>query len=268
MGSKVNIEEKHTSKTKMQKPQGLPPVFWFIRHGERYDEMPGNDWHDICQGRWFDPPLTERGGKQACQVGQYLLNQDIKFSAIYVSPLLRTMQTAAPIGKALKLPLTPVIGISQCAAAVEYLGVHKVEFLTIDELSQHCPNIEIKKFDTTNERFHQACRRLSVRHMNTQQQQHVIVVTHREGIKDIMQLAGIKRPKRIPYCGLSKFQFINNDIEEVWSPWEENLLRPGTATTTTTTSSSDLSSKIPISTLTSGNQVTTSVMTSESMSSV
>jgi len=71
------------------------------------------------------------------------------------------------------------------------------------------------------ESFITSCTRLATQHMNTQQQEHIIIVTHREGIKSMMQLAGLKRAS-IPYCGLCKFQYINDDVEEVWVPYTEN----------------------------------------------
>jgi len=206
-----------------KKENPLPPVFWLIRHGQRYDEVPGNDWDSICQSRWFDPPLTVTGGKQAHKVGQFLVAQDIKFSAIYVSPLLRTMQTAEPIGRALNLPLQPVFGISHCAAAVEAIGLKKVPFLTPKDFSKHCPTAKIEKFDTTYENFTDSCSRLAQKHMSSTQE-HVIIVTHREGIRDMTLMASGKRLIGIPYCAIAKFQYIEDDEGAVWAPWVDSIL--------------------------------------------
>ena len=68
-------------------------MLYFVRHG-------ATDWNDFvdesgkkapkCQGR-ADIPLNENGIKQAHQIGQQLKN--IKFDAIFCSPLKRAKQT-------------------------------------------------------------------------------------------------------------------------------------------------------------------------------
>ena len=61
---------------------------YIIRHGQT--EL--NNAH-VLQGR-SDYPLNENGIAQACEVGQWLMNQGIEFSYVYSSPLKRAIRTA------------------------------------------------------------------------------------------------------------------------------------------------------------------------------
>lgn len=57
---------------------------YFIRHGEGY--------HNLDNYSLFYPRLTEKGLSQCAELKTKL--QDIKFDKIYVSPLIRTIETA------------------------------------------------------------------------------------------------------------------------------------------------------------------------------
>jgi len=72
---------------------------FILRHGDR-----------LCEGH--DPPLTERGEQQAQQAAEYLAGilKDTQecpseVVAIFCSPFLRALQTAAPVARALGLPV-------------------------------------------------------------------------------------------------------------------------------------------------------------------
>lgn len=86
---------------------------YLIRHGESFN----NALEDVTQ-RVCDPPLTEKGQAQAQRVGKHLKEASAdpeqmtpagafqnrsgyRITRIFCSAMLRTMQTAAPIGKAL-----------------------------------------------------------------------------------------------------------------------------------------------------------------------
>ncbi len=70
-----------------------------IRHGETTYAADGAFSGDI------DPPLTSRGLEQAEAVGR--LGATLQLQAVYVSPKLRTRQTAEPLLK--RLGLSPVV---------------------------------------------------------------------------------------------------------------------------------------------------------------
>jgi probable phosphoglycerate mutase len=84
------------------RPPGATEVF-LVRHGESAAVVPGVaiaqvDGHD-------DPALAADGLEQAERVAERLADQQI--DAIYVTPLQRTQQTAAPL--AARLGLAPVV---------------------------------------------------------------------------------------------------------------------------------------------------------------
>ncbi len=87
---------------RFRRPPGATEVF-LVRHGESAAVVPGVpipsvDGHD-------DPALAPDGLWQAERVGHRLADQRV--DAIYVTPLRRTQQTAAPL--AAKLGLTPIV---------------------------------------------------------------------------------------------------------------------------------------------------------------
>lgn len=83
---------------------------FIVRHGQSLN----NALEDI-KDRVEDPPLTEAGEKQADRVAEYLAEGRHLLVTersggrrlldhIYCSPMLRTLQTAQPIGRALNMP--------------------------------------------------------------------------------------------------------------------------------------------------------------------
>lgn len=77
---------------KFAPPPGATQVV-LVRHGESAPHRPGQLF-DLVDGHG-DPPLSELGQWQADRVGERLKDEEI--SAIYVSTLTRTHQTAAPL---------------------------------------------------------------------------------------------------------------------------------------------------------------------------
>src|SRR5690606_32785120 len=83
-------------------PPGSTQVV-LVRHGESAPHVPGRPF--ALRDGHGDPPLSELGRWQAEQVGERLKDEAI--TAIYVSTLVRTHQTAAPL--AAHLGLEPVV---------------------------------------------------------------------------------------------------------------------------------------------------------------
>lgn len=92
---------------------------YFIRHGQSQNNASW-DASNSDRGRVSDPALTEVGQKQARCVAEFLTKGDPDFqyagrdaqngrgfpiTHLYCSMMLRAVQTATPIAKALKLPL-------------------------------------------------------------------------------------------------------------------------------------------------------------------
>jgi probable phosphomutase (TIGR03848 family) len=80
------------------------PIFLLIRHGE-------TDYNKKMHiaGRLPNVHLTKKGRQQAQSLADKLANAPIK--AIYSSPLERTLETAEPLAKALKMEVIPMPGL-------------------------------------------------------------------------------------------------------------------------------------------------------------
>src|SRR5260370_8385252 len=75
--------------------------FFIVRHA---DAIPGED-EIIPSGIYDNLPLSSIGRKQAQALAERLA--DMSFDAVYSSPLLRCLETAAPLAK--QLGMTPTV---------------------------------------------------------------------------------------------------------------------------------------------------------------
>ncbi|MCB0036292.1 MAG: histidine phosphatase family protein [Anaerolineales bacterium] len=104
---------------------------YVVRHGMRLDHEE-KSWGKTA-ARPFDPPLSANGLEQARQTGIYLKQMDI--TAVYASPLLRTIQTATEIVKTLDLPIHVEDGLVEWLNPKWYdfsAGMLDLEGLTAD----------------------------------------------------------------------------------------------------------------------------------------
>ncbi|MEG1413109.1 MAG: alpha-ribazole phosphatase [Acidaminococcaceae bacterium] len=83
-----------------------------------------------------DNPLNQEGLEQAAQLGEYL--QNLPLSAIYASDLTRAVQTATPLAKVHKLPITTV-------PALREINFGQWEGKTYEEIKALWPQ-EIEEF--------------------------------------------------------------------------------------------------------------------------
>eukprot|EP00808_Paulinella_micropora_P012090 g59856.t1 len=104
--------EHHTPDTVHEPKEDVPEekqeeskqtCVFLVRHGERQDHI-DEEWI-LTAEKPFDPPLSERGMKQAHEVGLRLKKEGAKLDAIYCSPLYRTLQTAAQIADVLEVDI-------------------------------------------------------------------------------------------------------------------------------------------------------------------
>jgi broad specificity phosphatase PhoE len=79
---------------------------YLIRHG---DAVPDPD--DLLPGNYDDQNLSALGRRQAEALATRL--RDVRFDALYTSPLRRTQQTAAPLALALGLQPQPLEGLRE-----------------------------------------------------------------------------------------------------------------------------------------------------------
>jgi probable phosphoglycerate mutase len=91
-----------TRQLRFARPPGACELL-LVRHGESAAAVEGEPF-PLVDGHG-DPPLHPEGHRQAAAVADRLQHEDI--SAIYVTTLQRTAQTAAPLAE--KLDITPVV---------------------------------------------------------------------------------------------------------------------------------------------------------------
>ncbi|RPJ62425.1 MAG: histidine phosphatase family protein [Acidobacteria bacterium] len=87
----------------------MADVIWLTRHGSRQDFVDA-DWHKTAE-RPHDPPLSAEGLVQAEQLAWRLEPEGI--TAVFSSPFLRCLQTAAPVANRLRLPIRVEPGFSE-----------------------------------------------------------------------------------------------------------------------------------------------------------
>lgn len=68
--------------------------FAFIRHGEAEHNVLFRMGKADDGLKIFDPPLTDKGRRQAEALGRYIEQEQLQFDVVFVSPLLRALQTA------------------------------------------------------------------------------------------------------------------------------------------------------------------------------
>ncbi len=73
----------------------MADVIWAVRHGQRADSVDPN-WEATAERR-HDPHLTELGRWAAWRVGRRFAEFGPPIDAVYASPFLRTVETAAEI---------------------------------------------------------------------------------------------------------------------------------------------------------------------------
>ena len=91
---------------------------YIVRHGQRADHA-DEHWHETAE-RPHDPHLTDTGLQQALSTGMLLSSERV--DAIYSSPFLRCMQTAAAIAKPHNLKIRVEPGLGEMLADCEEHG--------------------------------------------------------------------------------------------------------------------------------------------------
>ncbi|NJN73857.1 MAG: histidine phosphatase family protein [Limnothrix sp. RL_2_0] len=82
---------------------------WLVRHGNRLDFVQP-EWFEYADRR-YDPPLCPAGQQQARELSQCLLSKPIDH--VFVSPFLRTLQTAHYLTAAANLPMKLEAGLGE-----------------------------------------------------------------------------------------------------------------------------------------------------------
>jgi probable phosphoglycerate mutase len=172
-------------------PPGATQLF-VVRHGESAPERSDASF-PLVDGR-ADPELDPRGRAEADLVAERLADQDI--AAIYVTPLRRTVQTAAPL--AARLGLTPAV---ERALVEVHLGEWEAKFrrkmAEQSELAVRMMNEE--RWDVipgaeTNEQLAARARAGLERIAAAHPDEKVVVVTHGGVIATMLAIATGGRP--------------------------------------------------------------------------
>jgi len=194
-----------------------------VRHGERIDEVDGAEWRKIRTSETkHDPPLTAAGWAQAKLAGRKLasiLPQGESHVTIYSSPTARTLSTAAAIIANLRseaASVTPVYSLNCCAAAQHYgvaegfpKGEPSADVLRGVPLTCWPPLGDASRVDRlqgTGGGFVNAVKELAATHHDGDV---LVLVTHREGIWQVLRHAGGKF--KSGYCNISLFSYGLND---------------------------------------------------------
>lgn len=105
---------------------------YIVRHGQSCTNIKGGygiPEEELTRDQWINPPLTDLGKHQAEQLGEYY--KDVKFDAVYASPLRRatmTAYTAVMINECSKKNVYTMPWLIECGIAEDYSAV------TFDEL--------------------------------------------------------------------------------------------------------------------------------------
>ena len=178
--------------------------------------------------RWYDPPLTKRGKILAKTTAKKMKESGIIPKIVYSSPMIRTLETAEQIAQEFGVGVKIIYGLSECAAVVKKYGFEKIEFLDYDEIASACPKLKIYgSIDTKPEKFHHSVKRVATDLSEKDNAgEHLIIVTHREGIRSFSKKFTETPIRQTPYCCIAQFKFIRSyKIDMIKSEWfVQNIL--------------------------------------------
>ncbi len=187
-----------------------PTTILFVRHGTTATTG------TVLPGRAPGLHLSERGVAEAEEVARRLGELTHKPSALYVSPLERTRETAGPIAKALRLKPVVDRGLLECDFGL-WTGkrlstlARRAEWRTV----QHAPSTfrfpDGESFVEMQLRMWEAVRAIAARHRHRT----VIVVSHADPIKAAVTYAqgvplDLFQRTVISPCSISAVAFMNS----------------------------------------------------------
>lgn len=119
----------------MEKPSPVVEMeLYIVRHGQSCTNIKGGygiPEEELTRDQWINPPLTDLGKHQAEQLGEYY--KDVKFDAVYASPLRRatmTAYTAVMHNRCSEKYVYTMPWLIECGIAEDYSAV------TFDELNE------------------------------------------------------------------------------------------------------------------------------------
>lgn len=199
-----------------------------VRHGERLDEADRFAWQQMrTHETQYDPPLTKTGYKQSSLAAKKVLQQLANSGAppvttIYSSPTARTLGTAAAMAQEVGVSrVLPAYGLNCCAAA-KMTGVASKYWGpptegTMRGVACSWPPLqdakEVNQRNRSERGFVQSLQELASAHG----EESVIMVSHREGIWEVLQHFG-RRPHK-EYCS-THYLWYDHDSQKLtlWDP--------------------------------------------------
>lgn len=192
-----------------------------VRHAERADESPDAPVTVENYPTW-DPPLTEIGVVQArCAAALVTSKLSTLFNfspAVHTSPFLRCVQTAHPFAHALQLPLVVDTGAGACAWAFKKAlrdGGRPPPLLGEPRLRAVAPGVELRcgapPTPSTSGFLPYlaalaACAPAPPR-ADDARAPAVLVVTHREGVRELDRACGVAERMATPYCVAREYDY-------------------------------------------------------------
>lgn len=158
------------------------------------------------------------------------------FRCVYSSPLSRTLSTSVEVARALGISeLRVVFGLGECAAALRdcafsagrkalfsgraaEVGAYRtmLRFHSLEEMQELCPGMNIIIEEETPPTFEAACEWVM---KQCAAKEPALVVTHREGIRD---LTG--KHIRLPFCTIANVRLVGSTQGGKWK--EGGLWKP------------------------------------------
>jgi broad specificity phosphatase PhoE len=185
-------------------------TLWLLRHGERSDLVDQN-WLKTAT-RPFDPPLTEKGIKQAQQTAEYILSTGTKLNHVFSSPFLRCMQTANEVAKRLQIPIKIEYGLSEWLKAAWFTELPCFDHATFDVGSYPHMDHEYQSFYRDKLTYPESVGDLENKYVSTTKElhnmygdDHILLVTHGYGVQILTEMFDPKATvMEVPYCALTK----------------------------------------------------------------
>ncbi|MGK7928973.1 MAG: histidine phosphatase family protein [Spirulina sp.] len=183
----------------------MKQTIWIARHGNREDFIDPN-WLYMA-GQPFNPGLSPDGREQARALGQRLRGENIRH--IFVSPFLRTVETANAVAEAIALPIKLEAGLSEFLS-LSFISLTP-EILPVAALAKDFPRIDLTYTSRVAVRYPEpegvmrARSRQTIRKLAAEFPENFLIVTHSDPIACMAQeLLQNKTKIRRPLCGVVK----------------------------------------------------------------
>jgi broad specificity phosphatase PhoE len=200
-------------------------TIWIARHGNRLDFV-YPEWFNTAKRR-YDPPLSKDGLIQANLLAKRLKNENINH--IFVSPFLRTIQTAYPLAQILNLPLKIEQGLSEWLnqewmtemPKTEPKNELKIKFPLID---WHYQSLVIPQYPETETQVKQRSAKTIIQLIENYQE-NILLIGHSVSVQGcVLELLKENTQINTPLCSLTKlikeqdqWQLkLNGDISHLW----------------------------------------------------